>query len=39
MYDKWGNDIERLFYFIRETDRQTDRQTDRRERERERERE
>ena len=34
MYDKWGNDIERLFYFIRETDRQTDRQT---ERERERE--
>ena len=31
MYDKWGNDIERLFYFIRETetDRQTDRQTDR----------
>ena len=31
MYDKWGNDIERLLYFIRETetDRQTDRQTER----------
>ena len=28
MYDKWGNDRERLFYFIRETDRQTDRQTE-----------
>ena len=40
MYDKWGNDIERLFYFIRERERQTDRQTDRqKERERERRRE